>query len=123
MIGVGAAGGAVVRPRLDERFHHDQLMLGSTVVLAGALVVVGTSRVTWPIGVVMFLAGLAQLNLLSALVRFIPESGRKARRFGMLADQLFTGCTVDAVNLVLRDIAMDPLDIGAELAQHVARRL
>lgn len=37
------------------------------------------------ISAMMFLAGLAQLNLLSALVRFIPEAGRKARRFVLLA--------------------------------------
>jgi peptidoglycan/xylan/chitin deacetylase (PgdA/CDA1 family)/O-antigen/teichoic acid export membrane protein/aminoglycoside phosphotransferase len=37
------------------------------------------------ISAMMFLAGLSQLNLLSALVRFIPEAGRKARRFALLA--------------------------------------
>lgn len=33
------------------------------------------------ISAMMFLAGLAQLNLMSALLRFIPEAGRKAGRF------------------------------------------
>lgn len=33
------------------------------------------------ISAMMFLAGFAQLNLMSALMRFIPESGRQAARF------------------------------------------
>ena len=84
--GIGAAIGAVVRPRLDERFHHDQLMLGSSVVLAGALVVVGTSRITWTIGVVMFLAGLAWATALTstgvAAFSALPEWVR-ARGMGL----------------------------------------
>lgn len=84
--GIGAAGGAVVRPRLDERFHHDQLLLGSSVVLAGALVVVGISRVTWTIGLVMLLAGLAWATALTstgvAAFSVLPEWVR-ARGMGL----------------------------------------
>jgi len=37
------------------------------------------------ISAMMFLAGLAQLNLISVLVRFVPESGRLARRLILAA--------------------------------------
>jgi MFS family permease len=84
--GIGAAGGAVVRPRLDERFHHDQLMVGSSVALAAALVVVGTSRVTWPIGLAMLIAGLAWATALTstgvAAFSALPEWVR-ARGMGL----------------------------------------
>ena len=84
--GIGAAGGAVVRPRLDERFHHDQLMLGSSVALAGALIVAGTSRVTWPIGLAMLIAGLAWATALTstgvAAFSALPEWVR-ARGMGL----------------------------------------
>ena len=43
--------------------------------------------------------------------------------FGMLPDQLFAGRAIETVNLVIRHIAVDPLDIGSKLAQHIARTL
>ncbi len=64
--GLGAAGGAVVRPRLDERFHHDQLVFGSSVVLAAALVVEGVSRTPWAIGLAMLVGGLAWATALTS---------------------------------------------------------
>ena len=84
--GIGAAGGAVVRPRLDERFHHDQLMVGSSVALAGALIVAGISRLTWPIGLAMLIAGLAWATALTstgvAAFSALPEWVR-ARGMGL----------------------------------------
>jgi hypothetical protein len=84
--GIGAACGAVVRPRLDEHFHHDQLMVGSSVALAAALIVVGTSRVTWPIGLAMLIAGLAWATALTstgvAAFSALPEWVR-ARGMGL----------------------------------------
>ncbi|MGZ4739343.1 MAG: MFS transporter, partial [Ilumatobacteraceae bacterium] len=44
--GTGAAFAAVVRPRLDHRFDHDQLVFGSTLGIAAAIVVEGTSQIT-----------------------------------------------------------------------------
>jgi MFS family permease len=64
--GIGAASAAVIRPRLDARFHHDQLVLGSSVGLAAALVVEGTSRMSWAIGVAMLLGGLAWATALTS---------------------------------------------------------
>ena len=64
--GIGAAGAAVIRPRLDERFHHDQLVLGSSVALAAALVVEGTVELTWVIGIAMFVGGLAWATALTS---------------------------------------------------------
>jgi MFS family permease len=64
--GIGAAGAAVIRPRLDERFQHDQLVLGSSVGLAATLVVEGSSRVTWTIGIAMLIGGLAWATALTS---------------------------------------------------------
>jgi predicted MFS family arabinose efflux permease len=64
--GVGAASAAVIRPRLDERFDHDQLLFGSSLGVAGALVVEGTSHVTWVVGVAMFVGGLAWATALTS---------------------------------------------------------
>jgi MFS family permease len=84
--GIGAASGAVVRPRLDERFNHDQMMLGSSAALAATLVVVGTSHITWPIGLAMFIAGLAWATALTstsvAAFSALPEWVR-ARGMGL----------------------------------------
>src|SRR4051812_526975 len=41
----------------------------------------------------------------------------------MRADELLARRAVDAVDLVVGDVGMDPLDFGAELAQHAARAL
>ena len=84
--GVGAAGGAVVRPRLDERFHHDQLVFGSSVVLAAALVVEGVSRSPLAIGLAMIVGGLAWATALTstgvAAFSALPEWVR-ARGMGL----------------------------------------
>ena len=84
--GLGAAGGAVVRPRLDERFHHDQLVFGSSVVLAAALVVEGVSRTPWAIGLAMLAGGLAWATALTstgvAAFAALPEWVR-ARGMGL----------------------------------------
>jgi MFS family permease len=84
--GIGAAGAAVIRPRLDERFHHDQLLFGSSVALAASLVVEGTSRMTWAIGLAMLLGGLAWATALTstgvAAFSALPEWVR-ARGMGL----------------------------------------
>lgn len=84
--GIGAASAAVIRPRLDERFKHDQLVLISSVALAGALVVEGTSRVPWAIGLAMLLGGLAWSTALTstgvAAFAALPEWVR-ARGMGL----------------------------------------
>jgi MFS family permease len=64
--GIGAAGAAVIRPRLDERFQHDQLVFGSSVTLAATLVVEGSIRTTWLIGIAMFIGGLAWSTALTS---------------------------------------------------------
>jgi MFS family permease len=64
--GIGAASAAVIRPRLDHRFDHDQLVFGSTLGLAAALVVEGTSRLTLITGVAMVLGGLAWATALTS---------------------------------------------------------
>lgn len=64
--GLGAAASAVVRPRLDERFHHDQLVFGSSLLLAASLVLEGTSRVPWVVGVAMLAGGLAWSTALTS---------------------------------------------------------
>src|SRR5712692_394265 len=37
------------------------------------------------ISAMMFLAGISQLNLMSALVRFVPRAGRGTKRFAIFA--------------------------------------
>jgi MFS family permease len=64
--GIGAASGAVVRPRLDDRFNHDELVFGSSVVMAGSLVVEGVTRMPWAAGVAMFVGGLAWATALTS---------------------------------------------------------
>jgi MFS family permease len=84
--GIGAAGAAVIRPRLDERFHHDQLVLGSSVVLAATLVVEGVSQMSWATGLAMFVGGLAWSTALTstgvAAFSALPEWVR-ARGMGL----------------------------------------
>src|SRR5581483_667941 len=46
---------------------------------------------------------------------------RKAADLGVLPDDLLVPGKVDAKGLVRRDIALDPLDVGAELAQDAVR--
>jgi len=64
--GIGAASAAVIRPRLDARFHHDQLVFGASLALAAALVVEGTSRMSWAIGLAMLVGGLAWATALTS---------------------------------------------------------
>ena len=64
--GIGAASAAVIRPRLDARFHHDQLVLGSSLALAAALVVEGMGQITWTVGIAMFVGGLAWATALTS---------------------------------------------------------
>jgi hypothetical protein len=45
-------------------------------------------------------------------------SAEKAAAFGMLADHLLARGAVDAVDLVVGHIAVDPLNLRAEVAQH-----
>ena len=64
--GIGAAGAAVIRPRLDERFQHDTLVLGSSLALAASLVVEGTIQMTWAIGIAMLVGGLGWATALTS---------------------------------------------------------
>ncbi len=64
--GTGAAFAAVVRPRLDHRFDHDQLVFGSTLGIAAAIVVEGTSRIPLVTGLAMLLGGLAWATALTS---------------------------------------------------------
>jgi predicted MFS family arabinose efflux permease len=84
--GIGAASAAVVRPRLDHRFNHDQLVYGSSLGLAAALVVEGTSRVAGLTGAAMLLGGLAWATALTstgvASFAVLPEWVR-ARGMGL----------------------------------------
>lgn len=84
--GVGAAAAAVIRPRLDHRFNHDQLVYQSSLALAAALVVEGTSRIPWLTGLAMLLGGLAWATALTstgvASFAVLPEWVR-ARGMGL----------------------------------------
>ena len=84
--GVGAAGAAVIRPRLDERFHHDQLLFSSSLALAVMLVVEGVSRMPWATGIAMLIGGAAWATALTStsIVAFsvLPEWVR-ARGMGL----------------------------------------
>ncbi len=84
--GIGAAGAAVIRPRLDERFGHDQLVVGSSVALVAALVIEGMSRIPWVTGLGMFVGGLAWATALTstsvAAFSVLPEWVR-ARGMGL----------------------------------------
>jgi hypothetical protein len=75
--GVGAAMAAVVRPQLDHRFDHDQLVAGSSLVLAVAMVVQGTSTNVVATGAALFFGGLAWSTALTstgvASVSVLPE--------------------------------------------------
>ncbi len=64
--GVGAAAAAVIRPRLDHRYNHDQLVQRSSIALAAALVVEGTSRIAWVTGLAMLVGGLAWATALTS---------------------------------------------------------
>ena len=86
LFGIGAAIGGVIRPRLDHNFDHDQLVFGSSVVLAAALFIDGTSHMSWLIGAMLFLGGLAWATALTstgvASVSVLPEWVR-ARGMGL----------------------------------------
>jgi MFS family permease len=65
--GIGAAGGAVVRPRLEERLSYDAMVVWSSVILAAALVVQGYADLAPAVGVALFVAGLAWTTALTTL--------------------------------------------------------
>src|SRR5271166_5834335 len=48
---------------------------------------------------------------------------REASLAGMFADELLVGRIVDAVDLVIGDIAVHPLNLGAEVLEYTARFL
>ena len=48
---------------------------------------------------------------------------REAGRLSMLVDQIFAWGSVNAVDLVISDIAMDPLNVRPQITQYVARSL
>src|SRR5215813_14231265 len=54
---------------------------------------------------------------------FRDPVGREAALLSVLTDHLLIGRDVDAVNLVVRNEALDPLDLRSEVAQHAARLL
>ena len=65
--GVGAAAAAVIRPRLDERFHHDQLVV--LVVRCWSLPRSSSrasAELPWATGVAMFIGGLAWATALTS---------------------------------------------------------
>lgn len=47
----------------------------------------------------------------------------EARGLGMLADEVLAGRPVDTVDLVVRYVALDPLNVGTEVAEDRTRRL
>jgi MFS family permease len=110
--GLGAASAAIVRPRLDERFDHDQLLFGSSLVLAAALVLEGISRVPWVIGVAMLAGGLAWATALTstgvASFSALPEWVR-ARGMGLymlvLAGAIAIGSALFGV-IAVKDLTM-----------------
>ncbi|MFV0306205.1 MAG: MFS transporter [Desertimonas sp.] len=57
--GIGAVGAAVVRPRIDAALPADRLLLASTAVVTGCIVVVGTGDHVWLVGPALFVAGAA----------------------------------------------------------------
>jgi predicted MFS family arabinose efflux permease len=120
--GIGAASAAVIRPRLDERFHHDQLVFGSSVALAASLIVEGTSRSSWAIGVAMLIGGLAWATALtstgvaafSALPEWVRARGMGlylivlaggialgSAAWGALAESSLTGAHVAAAGVIV----------------------
>src|SRR5882762_4791420 len=54
---------------------------------------------------------------------FRDRIGGEAAFSCMLANELFVGRDVDAVNLDIGDVAVDPLNLRAELAKNAAGRL
>src|SRR3954466_8052194 len=64
--GIGAASAALIPPRPGARCDHDGLVLGSSVVMAGSLLVEGFSRMPWACGLAMFFGGLAWATALSS---------------------------------------------------------
>src|SRR5579863_5781730 len=54
---------------------------------------------------------------------FRDRIGRETALPGVFANDLLVGCVVDAVDLVAGDVAVDPLNFGAELTQDSAGSL
>ncbi len=124
--GVGAAAAAVIRPRLDERFHHDQLVFWSSVLVVATLVVEGVSRISLATGAAMFIGGLAWATALTctgiAAFSALPEwvrargmgvymlvlSGAVAigsAGWGVLAELSLTGAHLAAAGFLLLSLA------------------
>jgi MFS family permease len=66
-LGIGAVGGAVGLPRLRARMSTSQMLVVASVVYAGALVVLASSRNGWLVAAVLVPAGAAWLAVLSSL--------------------------------------------------------
>jgi MFS family permease len=120
--GIGAASGAVVRPRLDDRFNHDELVFGSSVMMAGSLVVEGLTHMPWAAGVAMFVGGLAWATALtstsvssfSALPEWVRARGMGlyqlvlaggvalgSAAWGLLAEKTLTGAHLVAAGMLV----------------------
>lgn len=124
--GIGAASAAVIRPRLDHRFNHDQLVFGSAVVLGAVLVVDGTSRVAWLTGLALLVGGVAWATAFTstgvASMSVLPEWVR-ARGMGLymlvLSGAIALGSAVwgaaaDA-NLTIAHLVAGGLMVASEL--------
>ena len=57
--GVGAAGAAVLRPRIDAAFTSDASVTISSIVIAVALVLIGVLATPWVTGAALFVGGAA----------------------------------------------------------------
>jgi len=55
--GIGAASAALVRPRLEERYTRDQLVVGSSALLALGLIVDALVPIAWIVGLGLYVAG------------------------------------------------------------------
>jgi len=120
--GIGAASGAVIRPRLDDRFNHDELVFGSSVVMAGSLIVEGLTRMPWAAGVAMFVGGLAwataltstSISSFSALPEWVRARGMGlyqlvlaggvalgSAAWGLLAERTLTGAHLIAAGILV----------------------
>jgi MFS family permease len=57
IFGIGAAGAAVARPRLEQLLTSDQIVDVATIVIVGGLLVQGLVHETWIVAIAMFLVG------------------------------------------------------------------
>ncbi len=66
-LGIGAAIGAVARPRVEERLSNDAMVAWSSVALAAALVVQGYVAMPVVVGIALFVAGFAWTTAMTTL--------------------------------------------------------